>query len=68
MKREKKWGHTHTNRHTNRHTDRHTDTHPSQIIVPDGIYSVGDKKSISMISSMKKFTSYIIIPTYPYFF
>ena len=32
MKREKKWGRTNTN-----------DTHPGRIIVPDGIYSVGDK-------------------------
>ena len=35
----KRWGHTHTD--TN-------DTHPGRIIVPDGIYSVGDKKSESV--------------------
>ena len=34
----KKSGDTHRQTHT--HTD---DTHPSQTIVPDGIYSVGDK-------------------------
>jgi len=38
----KKWGHT--DKQTNKHTN---DTHPGRIIVPDGIYSVGDKNKES---------------------
>ena len=38
-KLKKNWGHNQTQ------TDKQThDTHPGRIIVPDGIYSVGDRK------------------------